>query len=332
MATPRSIPDTENQLPDLSAPEVYRFAARLLRSAKTHWARVVALAVMGGLAGVGASFLLPSYYEASTSLESEATSSFPMSGALATLGQLAAGISLGGQQDNPQLLETMLSTNTVLGQVTAGRYMWKGQLRKLSEIYRYTGPEPKVEYRTINRLRKSITTTVNLRTAVIDLTVEARSPELALALAESLVVALNDANLRLRRNRAAAEQEFTAARAADVKRELNEAEVALSRFYERNRNITNAPSLQMEEVRLQRNVEMSQQLYSQLRVMEAQAGIKAVMNTPTISAIDPPRLPVKKSRPSRKLALLGGFMIGLAAATFWLLRLEKKASGGWSPA
>jgi len=158
---------------------------------------------------------------------------------------------------------------------------------------------------------------VNVRTGVVRFSVEARTPELAKALAETTLAALNEANVALRQARAGAEQIFAAERAEALRRDLAGAENALAKFYERNR-IVNSPVLQMEEARLRRTVDMAQQVYVQVRLQEEQAAIQAVRNTPAISVIDPPLVPVKRSWPNRRLAVAAGFVIGLALA---LLRL-----------
>ena len=71
----------------------------------------------------------------------------------------------------------------------------------------------------------------------------------------------------------------------------------------------------MQEAKLKRSVDMAQQVYIQLRLQEEQAAVQEVRTTPAISVIDPPSLPVKRSRPKRSLAvalgLLAGFLIGL---------------------
>ena len=139
-------------------------------------------------------------------------------------------------------------------------------------------------------------------------------------MAENTISALNEANIALRQARAAAEQTFTSERAEHARQDLTDAEGILAAFYERNRAIANSPSLQMEESRLRRAVDMAQQVYVQLRLQEEQAAVQAVRNTPAISVIDPPLRPVKRSRPNRRLAVLMGLFIGLAAG---MLRAAK---------
>jgi uncharacterized protein involved in exopolysaccharide biosynthesis len=168
-------------------------------------------------------------------------------------------------------------------------------------------------------LRDAITLDVNARTNVVKFNVEARTPQLAQALAETTLVDLNEANVDLRRARAAAEHQFTDDRATAARLGLDSADQALASFYQRNRSISSSPDLQMEEARLKRRVDMSQQVYVQLRLQAEQAGLQEVRNTPIVSIIDPPLMPVKRSRPNRRLAVALGLLIGLSLALTRLL-------------
>ena len=76
---------------------------------------------------------------------------------------------------------------------------------------------------------------------------------------------------------------------------------------------------------MRRAVEVAQQVYVQLRLQEEQAAVLELRNTPAISVIDPPLVPVKRSWPNRRLAALTGLVIGLAAA-FVRLSLQADAS------
>jgi uncharacterized protein involved in exopolysaccharide biosynthesis len=143
---------------------------------------------------------------------------------------------------------------------------------------------------------------------------EARTPRLAQALVESTLVALNGANIELRQGRAAAERQFTSGRVVASRVELDAAERALASFYQRNRVIVGSPTLQMDEARLKRAVDMAQQVYVQLRLQEEQAAVQEVRNTPAINVIDPPVLPVRRVRPKRRLATLLGLVLGFTAA------------------
>jgi uncharacterized protein involved in exopolysaccharide biosynthesis len=283
----------------------------LLRLARERWRRLALLSFIGAVAGGGTAFLLPSYYRAGAAFQAESQTPGVLSGALAGLASQFGNLSP-NPPSNPQLFADLLTTDAVLQRVARGRYPWQGELVPLAAVYRLDRkPTALQHFLTVRTLRKAMSVDVSVRTGVVRFTVEARTPDLAHAIAESCLTALNAANIALRQARASAEQSFSAGRAEASKRELSSAESALADFYQRNR-IVNSPTLQMEESRLRRAVDMAQQVYVQLRLQEEQAAVQAVRNTPAISVIDPPLVPVERSWPKRRAAVLAGLGIGLA--------------------
>ena len=312
--------------PPPSPPGWYVTSSTLLHEARAHWRFVLALAALGAGVAAGTVLLLPSRYKAAAAFQAESTPSQlgqalglgggGGGGALAGLlgGQLG-GLQLAGNPANPLLFADLLRTDAVLRHVVNAGYAWEGAVVPLSTIYGLAAePQPLRDYRAIKRLRRALSVDVGIRTGIVRFEIEAKSPELALAVAETTLAALNDANIRLRQQRASAERSYTAARSADARLSLADAESTLAAFHQRNRNLETSPTLQLEEARLRRTVDMAQQVYTQLRLQEEQAALQELRNTPSISVIDPPTLPAKRSWPNRRLAVVGGLLIGLTIA------------------
>jgi uncharacterized protein involved in exopolysaccharide biosynthesis len=297
--------------------EWYVASVQVLRDARSQWPSVVGLALLGAVVGGATALILPSYYRAGAAFQAESNAPAGITGALGGVAaQLGAQLST---QTDAQFFGDLLTAEVVLRRVARDTFPDRGRQAFLADIYGY-GKEPpaKRDFDTARKLRSAISVDVNIRTSVIRFTVEARTPELAAALAQAILSSLNAANVELRRERAAAERDFTSERAENAKAELRSAEEALAAFYERNRSIAGSPGLQLLEAQLKRQVEMAQQVYVQLRLQEEQAALQEVRNTPTISVVDPPLVPVKRSWPNRRLAVVAGLLIGLALS---LLRI-----------
>lgn len=287
-------------------------ANRLVERGRLRWKSLVVLALVGGLAGAAASFLVPPMFESSATFQAEPTSNYQLQGSLAGLASQLGGLPLGGGTVNAQFFADILPSDAVLRRVISDTFPWKGGSATLAQVYGVDDkPAPLRDYTTVNRIRRSLRSTANTRTNMVRFTVEAPAPDLARALADDILAALNEVNIKLRQARASAEQSFTAERAEAARMDLAEAEAALTRFYQRNRSITSAPALTTEERRLVRNVDMAQQIYTQLRLQQEQAAVQAVRTTPAIGVVDPPLQPVRKSRPKRKIAALLGMFAGL---------------------
>jgi len=301
---------------------------RLIDRGRERWKSLVGFALVGGVVGVAGSFLVTPLFEASAAFQAEPTSNSQLQSSLAGLASQLGGLPLGGSTVNAQFFADLLPSDAVLGRVISDTFPYKGGRATLEQVYRLSGkPSPLKEYILANRLRRVISSTVNTRTNMVRFSVEAPAPDLAKALAEDLVSALNEVNIELRQARASAEQSFTADRAEAARRELSGAEQALTRFYQRNRSISGAPALATEERRLMRNVDMAQQVFTQLRIQQEQAAVQAVRNTPAISVVDPPMLPVRKSSPKRKVAALLGIFAGLCLGGLKLMLEPDRLAG-----
>ena len=147
-----------------------------------------------------------------------------------------------------------------------------------------------------------------------------RWPSVSLALAEELVNGVNQFNLETRKSQAAAERQFVEQQAGAAELALRNAEDRLQSFLQRNRETGGSPQLVFERDRLQRDVNLRQQLYSTLLQSREEAKIREVRDTPVITVIEPPRLPVVgESRKTIQKSMLGavaGAVIGVFTALF----------------
>jgi len=136
-------------------------------------------------------------------------------------------------------------------------------------------------------------------------------------IAARLVSIINAFNLERRRTQAAAERSFAESRVTSIKGDLRAAEGRLQDFLQHNANCCEAPSLRFEEQRLSRDVATQQQLYTTMLQSFEQAKIDEVRDTPVITIIEPPTIPVRPD--SRRAALLlplgviAGAMVGAIA-------------------
>jgi uncharacterized protein involved in exopolysaccharide biosynthesis len=128
-------------------------------------------------------------------------------------------------------------------------------------------------------------------------------------------------NLRTRQTNASAERKFTESRMNELRGEVGVAEAAMQRFLEVNRQQYLSPALEIEKGRLERGVALAQQTYNQLAQAYEHARIDEVRDTPLITVIQQPRVPV---RPDARglvsktiLAFILTLLIGSVAAIVW---------------
>ena len=106
-----------------------------------------------------------------------------------------------------------------------------------------------------------------------------------------LLELVTEFNQERRQSQAAAERRFVEARREEAKGELEEAERNLQRFLEQNRSYESSPQLVFEAQRLQRSVDINQQLYTSLAQSYEQARIAETVTHPSLPSWTSPRRP-----------------------------------------
>ena len=158
------------------------------------------------------------------------------------------------------------------------------------------------EVRTIGAVRVSVRT---------------KWPSVSHALAERLLLGINEFILETRKSQATAERVFAERQASDLERSLRSSEDALQGFMQRNRLI--GPAQKFEQDRLLREVSRNEAIYSAMLQSVEEAKIRQVRDTPVLTVLEPPRLPVNgESRQTLLRVVVGGVTGGFVAVIFAL--------------
>lgn len=198
----------------------------------------------------------------------------------------------------------------------AGRDSLEGRLTELYDIEQ-SDPAARLAV-AVARLDERVGASVDADGGMVRLSTSAAWPGLAEQINRRLLDLVNDFNLRRRQSQAQAERSFVEARLQEARADLEEAEGALEQFLESNRTYENSPQLAFEAARLQRRVDLQQQVYVSLAQAYEQARIEEVRNTPVITIVDRPE--GSAGRPGRRLltnAVVGlflGLVLGMGLA------------------
>ena len=224
---------------------------------------------------------------------------------------------------SPPFYVDLIQSHQILGRVVDGPYLVRsgnGTIEgSLADMFRTkAGSNTLRREAAIRRLRALLSVNLVQRTGVVNVAVRARYPELAVQIVSKLLEELNRFNLEARQSQAAAERRFTEQRLEEVRQDLRGAEDRLQGFLQRNRDLRTSPHLSFEQDRLARDVTMRQQLYTTLSQAYEQARIEEVRDTPLITVIEQPEVPVKPDtrglvRKGLVAAFLGG-LFGVALA------------------
>jgi uncharacterized protein involved in exopolysaccharide biosynthesis len=311
--------------------------AEMLAPVRHRWRLVALCAAVGGVLAAVVSLILPSVYTAQTTFTPVASSP-GFSGGLASLMGLAGQLGLsslasGGGSLPPEYFAEVLHSRSILEATLQSKFPAGDSAapqRALVDILGVDGPTPRARLEDgVRELDDRIVASVDKRTGVINLRVKSRSPVVAAGVANRMVELLNEFNLDRRQVQSREQRRFTGERVVQAQQELRGAEAALRRFLEANREYRGSPVLEYQASRLQRDVQVKQEVYLMLAKAHEEARIAEARDIPVLTIIDNAVPPVRRSFPRRTLnTLLGlflGGLLGLALAFLHTGRRSKPA-------
>ena len=204
---------------------------------------------------------------------------------------IAAQFGVGGTRvgESPEFYATLVTSMTLLREAAAATYQLSdGRQGLLSELYGLDVEGQEAVEASLELLQERVRVDTEAATGLVIVTTIARWPSLAVAVNDTLLQRLNSFNLRRRQSVAAAERLFTETRLAAVQSELEAAEGLLQEFLDQNRQYTASPQLLFEAGRLQRRVDLHQQVYISLAGTHEQARLDEVRNTPLVTVVERP--------------------------------------------
>jgi uncharacterized protein involved in exopolysaccharide biosynthesis len=191
----------------------------------------------------------------------------------------------------------------------------RGDLATLYEIE--DTPDRKLRA-AMTRLGENMSSTTNLDANVIAVRVTTPYPNLSVQVTRRLLTLLDEQSREIKRRRASAEREFARARMNEVSGELRQAELELEEYLSGNRGYQGSARQNLEVARIQRKVDMHQQLYMSLAQAHEQARLDEVRSTPVIGLIDAPEGSIRRNGGnyvrSAILGLIFGVIIGIVLA------------------
>lgn len=283
--------------------------AVLLRERKT----LLRFTATGGLLALLIALLRPPTYTTTFSFTPQASEAQDRAGLASLAGQF--GVNLGGltaQAQSPEFYADLFTTRAILAPIAQGSYSVseaEPQAVRLSELLGETGhDEAVVLENTMRVLRDKIVKAdiAGRTTGVVSVRVRTKSRQVSYQVAQGLLHELNQFNLRAAQAQAAAERQFLEGRVAEARLSLRAAEDALQVFLQANRQVANSPELTFRLERLQREVNLQQQLMLGLAQQYEDARIREVRDTPAIAIVEQPTIAARSDPRKRILILAAG--------------------------
>jgi tyrosine-protein kinase Etk/Wzc len=256
-------------------------------------------------------------YTAKTTFTPETGTSSSAAGGLAALAGVAnqLGLGLGTSSITPDFFVKLAGSSELLRSTLDFEFTAPAEgvnsPRPLLDILKVKGKsvEERLQ-RGALQLRSRIKVTSDKPTGIVTLEVDMGDPRLAAAVANHLVKELNQFNLERRQSQSRAQRIFTGERLAEAENDLREAERAELAFLQRNRDYSSSPLLTYEEGRLNRDVQVKQELFLTLSKAHTEARIAEVRDTPVLTVVDSAVAPFRRARPQRTIGVIIAAILG----------------------
>lgn len=248
-------------------------------------------------------------------------------GSLSGLSNLATqlGVSVGKEDptESPDFYAEVLKSRDLLTTLAKDHYdasMPEGKVSgTIADVLRIRKPTEALRLEAaLKQLGQMIFVKITRQTGIVHVTVKTPSADLSQQLNVRLLAALDDFNSRLRQRQASAEEKFLDERERDAQAAYQAAEARVVDFLQSNRNYGSSPTLAHEYSRLTREAGDQLDVVTSLSKARSQARIEAARNTPVITVLDNPNVPLRRDgrglvRAVLLAVLLGG-LIGIVLA------------------
>jgi uncharacterized protein involved in exopolysaccharide biosynthesis len=283
------------------------------------------IALVAGLLAAAGSCLLPDYYKSEARILSD-------TGHAGGNTSLRAGVwapsappeTPGSREEGPTVIYAdILRSRRLAEQLLLGEYdyacrSWRfgRPRRRRGTLMAYLGADH--PDRAMGQLRRVLAVQRDLKSGLLTVSVESRSPDLSREVVQRATEGLREILVELSQASAVNKARFTLARLEAVRGRYAELGRAFQRFQDANRTweASPAPNIRFQGAQLREDLELWKQVVANLTLNHEQALLEAQNDTQTLLLLDPGNLPAEKSKPARSLIVFAA--VFAAGAGSWL--------------
>lgn len=170
----------------------------------------------------------------------------------------------------------------------------------------------------VESIKQAITAEVDKKTAMTTLTVTLRDPKVTAIVADSVVAKLQQYIIDYRIKKAKEDCAYLEQLYKERQQEYYEAQSKYAHYFDSNRNIA-LQSVRAEQERLQNDMNLAYQVYSQVAQQLQVARAKIQEEKPVFAVVEPPTVPLQPSGTSRKVILVGMIFFAVCITGVWKL-------------
>lgn len=176
----------------------------------------------------------------------------------------------------------------------------------------------KEEDEIVKALQSRITASVDTKTQVVSLSVTMQDPLISATLTDTVMRNLQNYITEYRTNKARNDLAFTQRLFDEAQKKYYEAQQRYAQYVDQNQGIVRR-SFMTEQERLQNEMNLAYNLYNQTAQQLQLAKAKVQESTPVYVVVQPATVPLKASKPSKMVTLIGFIFIAGVLSAGWVL-------------
>jgi uncharacterized protein involved in exopolysaccharide biosynthesis len=178
----------------------------------------------------------------------------------------------------------------------------------------------------IKDLQKRVGATLDKKTGVISISAKMQDPVIAATIVRYAQDYLTSYVVNYRTEKTLKDIKFLEERIGEAKRRYDNALFSYSSYQDRNKALF-LNIAKDEGKKLQYEVDLSYNLYSELVKQLEESKIKIHRETPIFKVLEPAQIPVNKSEPKRSIMVIGYLLVGLILSILVILARNYKSLG-----
>lgn len=176
----------------------------------------------------------------------------------------------------------------------------------------------KEESEKVEGLRKVLMAEVDKKTAKTTISVTLQDPKVTAIVADSVVAKLQQYIIDYRIKKAKEDCAYLEELYKERQQEYYDAQSKYAHYFDSNRNIA-LQSVRAEQERLQNDMNLAYQVYSQVAQQLQVARAKIQEEKPVFAVVEPASIPLEPSGTSRKMILMGITFLAICCSGMWKL-------------
>ena len=176
----------------------------------------------------------------------------------------------------------------------------------------------KEQSQTVEGLKRLIVASVDKKTGVTTVSVTMQDPVVAAILTDTVIVKLKEHITKYRVSKAEEDCQYWEQLNEQRKNEYYDKQQTYAQYVDANKSVV-LQSVRIEQERLQNEMNLAYQVYSNVATQLQMAKAKVQEAKPVFAVVEPASVPLLPSGTSRKMILIGIVFLAVAGAAAWIL-------------